>query len=38
LFRDLLLFEIDGTNNNGEDCEMGTFGRGGRREFDGELE
>jgi len=37
LFRDLL-FGTDGTNNDCEDGVMSTFGKGGRRELDGELE
>jgi len=32
------LFGIDGTNNNGEDVAMGTFGKGGLNELDGEFE
>jgi len=31
------LFEIDGMNND-EDVVMGTFGKGGLNEFEGELE
>lgn len=37
LFSDLL-FGIDGANNNGEDVAMGTFGKGGLNELDGEFE
>lgn len=37
LLRDLL-FGMDGTNNVGEDDAMGTFGKGGLKELDGELE
>lgn len=36
LLRDL--FGMDGTNNVGEDDAMGTFGKGGLKEFDGEFE
>lgn len=37
MFRDLL-FAIDGMNNDGEDVAMGTFGKGGLNELDGEFE
>lgn len=33
-----LLFVVEGTNNNGEDDVIGTLGKGGLKELDGELE